>query len=296
MPIGIVKFFQKEKGFGFITPDGGGSEVFLPAAVIAAADLPRLKPGQRVSFEQAPDTKGPKVASLTLLGETPRAQAPARARLTVLYDPATAASEGVLQELAALGYELRLVDVMAAPPSPAELKKLSLLLGDSKFGLVRRYDPLFLALQLDDRFLTESEFWTGISEHPGLINGPVLATATKAGICKTREDVRVFCGLEQPRAGKPRKTISGRLAAMMRGQQPPPAPVTEDKPVAMPKPVPAKPRETGPAPKALAKPAAKAAKAIKAKQAAKTVKKAAPAKARKPAPKKAVKKSVKKKR
>jgi len=284
---GTVKFFQKAKGFGFITPDRGGNEVFLPAAAIAPADMPRLKPGLRVTFEQAPDAKGPKVVSLKLLEEAPRPAAgvAAEARLTVLHDPSAAASDDVLRELGALGYALRLVDVMAAPPGPDELRKLSLMLGGSKLGLVRRHDPLFLALQLDDRFITEGEFWTAISQHPALINGPVLAMGGRAGVCKTRDDVRAFCGLGQPKEERPRKVISERLAALMTGRALPAPPAGTEKPAAPRARAETRPPKAKPAPR----PKAKAAKSPKARPAAKA-KKPAPAKPRKAA------KSARKKR
>src|ERR1700690_3973959 len=69
---GTVKFFNNAKGFGFITPDDGGKDVFVPAATITQSGTPRLKAGQRVSFETEPDPKGPKAVRLTLLDEPPR--------------------------------------------------------------------------------------------------------------------------------------------------------------------------------------------------------------------------------
>jgi len=66
MATGIVKFFNAAKGFGFITPDDGGKDVFVPAASIASSGLSRLKPGQRVTFESQPDGKGPKAVDLKL--------------------------------------------------------------------------------------------------------------------------------------------------------------------------------------------------------------------------------------
>src|SRR5215831_562748 len=69
---GTVKFFNNAKGFGFITPDDGGKDVFVPAATITQSGTPRLKAGQRVSFETEPDPKGPKAVRLTLLDEAPR--------------------------------------------------------------------------------------------------------------------------------------------------------------------------------------------------------------------------------
>src|SRR5215831_12488803 len=69
---GTVKFFNNAKGFGFITPDDGGKDVFVPAATITQSGTPRLKAGQRVSFETEPDPKGPKAVRLALLDEPPR--------------------------------------------------------------------------------------------------------------------------------------------------------------------------------------------------------------------------------
>jgi putative lipoic acid-binding regulatory protein/cold shock CspA family protein len=57
---GSVKFFNAAKGFGFIAPEDGGKDVFVPAASITASGLARLKAGQRVSFDLEPDAKGPK--------------------------------------------------------------------------------------------------------------------------------------------------------------------------------------------------------------------------------------------
>src|ERR1041384_3334862 len=69
---GTVKFFNNAKGFGFITPDDGGKDVFVPAATITQSGTPRLKAGQRVSFETEPDPKGPKAVRLALLDEPAR--------------------------------------------------------------------------------------------------------------------------------------------------------------------------------------------------------------------------------
>ncbi|MES2472121.1 MAG: cold-shock protein, partial [Pseudomonadota bacterium] len=67
MAYGTVKFFNVAKGFGFITADEGGKDVFVPAASITAAKLSGLKTGQRVSFESEPDKKGPKAVNLLVI-------------------------------------------------------------------------------------------------------------------------------------------------------------------------------------------------------------------------------------
>ena len=86
---------------------------------------------------------------------------------------------------------------------------------DGNQSLVRRYDPLFRELYLDDRFISDNEFWTAIFEHPTLINGPVVVNGNKACICRSADEVRVFLGLAAPKAEKPRD--NSRLAALGKG-------------------------------------------------------------------------------
>jgi CspA family cold shock protein len=282
---GTVKFFNVAKGFGFISPDDGGKDVFLPAATITASGGPRLKPGQRVSFEPEPDVKGPKAVRLTLLEDAPPPSAPpappapapvARIGVTVYHDPSTRESAVVLEALSAAGYAPRLVDYAAAPPSREDLQKLSLLLRDADQSLVRRYDPLFFELQLDDRFIADSDYWTAVHEHPSLINGPVVAVGGKTRVCRTARDVRALLGLGEPDIAPPQpKAIPARPVAAV-----PVMPSAPDiAPVAAAKPAPA-------AAKAEPEASAKTAKPdSKAKPDAKTKKPAAkPKAAAKPKP------------
>ena len=205
MPNGIVKFFNVAKGFGFITPDGGGKDVFVPAASAVSAGVPGLKAGQLVSFDEQPDGKGPKAINLKLLASppppppkpvrqdpNPLPREEERTQLTFYHGPDCGTSRKILAELRAAGYEPRVVDYIATPPTKDELKSLSIRLRGSDQSLVRKYDPLFQELRLDDRFISESEFWGAIAENPSLINGPVVATATKAGICRADNAVQSF--------------------------------------------------------------------------------------------------------
>jgi CspA family cold shock protein len=64
MAIGTVKFFNADKGFGFIAPEGGGKDVFVHASAIEAAGMRSLAEGQRVSFDTQPDAKGSKAVNL----------------------------------------------------------------------------------------------------------------------------------------------------------------------------------------------------------------------------------------
>ncbi|MCA0422589.1 MAG: cold-shock protein [Proteobacteria bacterium] len=66
---GTVKFFNAEKGYGFIKPDSGGADIFVHITALQAAGLPGLKEGQKISFDIEPDKKGkgPKAINLVAL-------------------------------------------------------------------------------------------------------------------------------------------------------------------------------------------------------------------------------------
>ena len=58
MPSGTVKWFNNKKGFGFIVPDTGGSDVFVHISAVERSGLQALNEGQKVTFELAPDRQG----------------------------------------------------------------------------------------------------------------------------------------------------------------------------------------------------------------------------------------------
>jgi CspA family cold shock protein len=65
---GTVKFFNGERGYGFIKPDDGGRDVFVHITAVEQAGLKELSEGQRVTFEVEPDKKGkgPKAVNLVI--------------------------------------------------------------------------------------------------------------------------------------------------------------------------------------------------------------------------------------
>ena len=67
MTIGTVKFFNTAKGFGFISPDDGGKDVFVHATAVEQAGLRSLNEGQKVSFDSQPDARGSKAVNLKAL-------------------------------------------------------------------------------------------------------------------------------------------------------------------------------------------------------------------------------------
>ena len=65
MASGIVKWFNDAKGFGFITPDEGGEDLFAHFSAIEIEGFKTLKEGQKVTFEVVTGPKGKQAAHIT---------------------------------------------------------------------------------------------------------------------------------------------------------------------------------------------------------------------------------------
>jgi CspA family cold shock protein len=64
MPQGTVKWFNAEKGYGFITPDEGGQDLFVHHSAIQAKGFRTLEEKERVSFEVGQGQKGPQATNV----------------------------------------------------------------------------------------------------------------------------------------------------------------------------------------------------------------------------------------
>jgi cold shock protein len=58
MPIGTVKFFNEQKGYGFIAPEDGGNDAFVHISAVERAGMRTLLKDQRVSYELEEDRRG----------------------------------------------------------------------------------------------------------------------------------------------------------------------------------------------------------------------------------------------
>ena len=65
MPVGTVKWFSDEKGFGFITPEDGGKDLFVHYSGIAGNGFRTLAEGARVSYDAEAGPKGPNATNVT---------------------------------------------------------------------------------------------------------------------------------------------------------------------------------------------------------------------------------------
>ncbi len=64
MASGTVKWFNPEKGYGFITPDEGGKDLFVHYSAIQADGFKTLNEGQKVEFEVTQGQKGPQAVNV----------------------------------------------------------------------------------------------------------------------------------------------------------------------------------------------------------------------------------------
>jgi CspA family cold shock protein len=63
MPTGTVKWYNSQKGFGFIQPDGGGKDAFVHVSAIERAGMGDLTEGQKISYELVTDTRSGKMSA-----------------------------------------------------------------------------------------------------------------------------------------------------------------------------------------------------------------------------------------
>lgn len=67
MATGTVKFFNTQKGYGFIVQDGGGADVFVHISAVERAGMRTLNEGQKVQFDVEPDRRSGKNAASNLV-------------------------------------------------------------------------------------------------------------------------------------------------------------------------------------------------------------------------------------
>jgi len=64
MPIGTVKWFNEEKGFGFITPEDGSKDLFVHQTALVGLGLRPLPEGKKVSYTAGEGSKGPRAVDV----------------------------------------------------------------------------------------------------------------------------------------------------------------------------------------------------------------------------------------
>jgi len=59
MAQGTIRSLRNDRGFGFITPDGGGEDIFFHSTAVADSGYDRLREGQRIEYQAGPDPRNP---------------------------------------------------------------------------------------------------------------------------------------------------------------------------------------------------------------------------------------------
>ena len=67
MQTGKIKWFNPEKGFGFIRPDNGGEDIFLHISAVEEAGLANLEPNQKIGFRLAENPKNGKKSAINIV-------------------------------------------------------------------------------------------------------------------------------------------------------------------------------------------------------------------------------------
>jgi CspA family cold shock protein len=68
MAVGTVKWFNADKGYGFITPESGGKDLFVHYSAIEGEGHKSLTEGQKVEYEEAAGQKGPQATKVRVVG------------------------------------------------------------------------------------------------------------------------------------------------------------------------------------------------------------------------------------
>ncbi len=109
--------------------------------------------------------------------------------VTILHNPRCTKSRATLALLGEHGIEPRVVDYLTDPPGSTELTRILGMLGIGARALLRRDEPEYRALGLDDENLSESDLVAAMCRHPSLIQRPIVVANGKAAIGRPPEAV-----------------------------------------------------------------------------------------------------------
>lgn len=205
MATGTVKYFNTTKGFGFITPEGGGSDVFVHATAVELAGMSALAEGQRVSFDIETDQKGSKAVRLKRFSEgdaasgaaldasaSPAPFAASNLDLTIYHNPDCETSRNALTALRQAGHEPRIIEYLKTPPTKTELRTLAANMKLSVRDVVRKLEPLYVELGLDADSVDDDTLLDAMVKNPVLINRPIVAASHSARMCRPSSAVKSF--------------------------------------------------------------------------------------------------------
>ncbi len=113
-------------------------------------------------------------------------------QVTIYHNPDCGTSRNVLAIIRAAGVEPRIVEYLQSPPGRAELKDLIARMNVPVRAVVRKREPLFKELGLDERDVGEDELLDAMIENPILINRPIVVVGRAVALCRPSELVKTL--------------------------------------------------------------------------------------------------------
>jgi len=124
--------------------------------------------------------------------------------ITIYHNPNCGTSRNALFAIRAAGYEPRIFEYLQTPLSRDAIASLANHMNVSIRSIVRRREPLFAELGLDERDVTEDELLDAVAQHPILLNRPIVVVQNGGKItvrlCRPSETVKALLAAESVRA------------------------------------------------------------------------------------------------
>ena len=124
--------------------------------------------------------------------------------ITIYHNPNCGTSRNALFAIRAAGYEPRIFEYLQTPLSRGAIASLANHMNVSVRSIVRRKEPLFAELGLDERDVTEGELLDALAEHSILLNRPIVVVQNGGKItvrlCRPSETVKALLAAESARA------------------------------------------------------------------------------------------------
>jgi len=112
--------------------------------------------------------------------------------ITIYHNANCGTSRNALAAIRAAGFEPRIIEYLKSPPTREELRSLAVRMNRSVRSLVRKKEPLFQELRLDERDVGEDELLDAMIENPILINRPIVVTEKAACLCRPSSLVKAL--------------------------------------------------------------------------------------------------------
>ena len=110
-------------------------------------------------------------------------------KITIYHNPRCGTSRKVLAAIEERGFQPRIVDYLKTPPARDELVGLLAAMGLGPREILRRKEPLYAELGLDDPARSDAEILDAIGAHPVLMERPVVETPKGVRLCRPAEKV-----------------------------------------------------------------------------------------------------------